>query len=171
MRSIAYPGGLLDIHFVHEAMEHPLVGAFLAKIERDEIMPTVPPVPDTDLDDYYKLIERRFSNPKIGDTIPRLCLDGSNRQPKFIVPVDRRPVEGRASQLPAWRWNRRCGAAIAMATTDSGKAIAANDPNWDRLQSHRQGREGQIRLPGWRWWTSMAMLGGRLSCKQRSQPR
>ena len=42
--------------------------------------------PDTDLDDYYKLIERRFSNPKIGDTITRLCLDGSNRQPKFILP-------------------------------------------------------------------------------------
>ena len=47
----------------------------------------MPPVPDTDLDDYYKLIERRFSNPKIGDTIRRLCLDGSNRQPKFIVPT------------------------------------------------------------------------------------
>ena len=32
------------------------------------------------------LIEARFSNPKIGDTIRRLCLDGSNRQPKFILP-------------------------------------------------------------------------------------
>jgi mannitol 2-dehydrogenase len=43
--AIAYPGGLLDIHFVHEAMEHPLVRGFLAKLERDEIIPTVPPVP------------------------------------------------------------------------------------------------------------------------------
>ena len=30
---IAYPGGLLDIHFVHEAMEHPLIARFLAKVE------------------------------------------------------------------------------------------------------------------------------------------
>ena len=43
--AIAYPASLLDIHFVHDAMNHPLVGAFFAKIEREEIMPTVPPVP------------------------------------------------------------------------------------------------------------------------------
>ena len=45
---IAYPSALLDIHFVHEGMEHPLVKGFLDKIENDEIIPTVPPVPDTD---------------------------------------------------------------------------------------------------------------------------
>lgn len=84
---VAYPAGLLDIHFVHEAMEHPLVRAFLDKVERDEIIPVVPPVPDTDIEAYFQLIERRFSNPKIGDTVRRLCLDGSNRQPKFIVPT------------------------------------------------------------------------------------
>ena len=46
--TIAYPAGLMDIHFVHEAMEEPLVRGFLAKLERDEIIPIVPPVPDTD---------------------------------------------------------------------------------------------------------------------------
>ncbi len=43
--TIAYPAGLLDIHFVHEAMEEPLVRGFLDKLEREEIIPTVPPVP------------------------------------------------------------------------------------------------------------------------------
>src|SRR5690606_31675525 len=84
--AIAYRAGLMDIHFVHEAMEQPLIRSFLEKVEREEIIPIVPPVPDTDLGEYYALIERRFSNPKIGDTIQRLCLDGSNRQPKFILP-------------------------------------------------------------------------------------
>ena len=51
---IAYPSGLLDIHFVHEGMENPLVRAFLQKVERDEIIPIVPPVPSTDLDDYFR---------------------------------------------------------------------------------------------------------------------
>ena len=37
---IAYPAGLLDIHFVHEAMEHPLIRAFLAKVEKEEIIPS-----------------------------------------------------------------------------------------------------------------------------------
>ena len=61
------------------------------KLLDDEIIPIVPPVPDTDLHAYKALIERRFANPKIGDTIRRLCLDGSNRQPKFILPIGRRP--------------------------------------------------------------------------------
>ena len=43
---IAYPAGLMDIHFVHEGMENPLVRAFLQKVERDEIIPIVPPVPE-----------------------------------------------------------------------------------------------------------------------------
>jgi mannitol 2-dehydrogenase len=130
---IAYPGGLLDVHFVHEAMEHPLIRAFLEKVEHDEVIPTVPPVPDTDLEDYYRLIVRRFSNPKIGDTIRRLCLDGSNRQPKFIVPpiMDRlKAGQGIAGlALESALWCRYC-----FGTTESGKVIEPNDPNWVKLQ-------------------------------------
>jgi len=132
--TIAYPAALMDIHFVHDAMKHPLIRAFLAKLENDEIIPVVPPVPDTDLNDYFNLIERRFSNPKIGDTIPRLCLDGSNRQPKFILPttLDRlnqgQDVVGMA--LESALWCRYCA-----GTTDSGKVIAPNDASWDRLQA------------------------------------
>ncbi|WP_108397060.1 mannitol dehydrogenase family protein [Devosia submarina] len=130
--TIAYPAGLLDIHFVHEAMEHPLVGAFLAKVEREEIIPVVPPVPDTNLDDYFQLCERRFSNPKIGDTIRRLALDGSNRQPKFIIPsaLDRaqRQQSVNGLSLVSALWCRYC-----YGQTDSGKPIEPNDPNWDRL--------------------------------------
>ncbi len=130
---IAYPAGLMDIHFVHEAMENALVRAFLAKVETDEIIPTVPPVPETDIGAYFKMIERRFSNPKIGDTIRRLCLDGSNRQPKFILPpaLERiragKSIKGLA--LESALWCRYC-----FGTTDSGTEIAANDPIWDRLQ-------------------------------------
>ncbi|OSJ20031.1 mannitol dehydrogenase, partial [Bradyrhizobium canariense] len=73
--AIAYPAALLDIHFVHEAMAEPLSRAFLEKLEHEEIIPVIPQVPDTDLREYYKLIETRFSNPKIGDTVARLAQD------------------------------------------------------------------------------------------------
>jgi len=130
--TIAYPAGLMDIHFVHEAMENDLVRRFLHKVERDEIIPIVPPVPDTDLEDYYQLIDRRFANPKIGDTITRLCLDGSNRQPKFILPSarDRLAQGGSVTGLAlvSALWCRYC-----YGETDSGKPIAPNDPDWDRL--------------------------------------
>ncbi|TJW78255.1 MAG: mannitol dehydrogenase family protein, partial [Mesorhizobium sp.] len=83
---------------------------------------------------YYQLIEHRFSNPKIGDTVRRLCLDGSNRQPKFIIPTiaDRlkagKGVAGLA--LESALWCRYC-----FGTTDSGAVIEPNDPSWDRLQT------------------------------------
>lgn len=132
--AIAYPAALLDIHFVHEAMEDPDIRAFLAKLEREEIIPVIPPVPDTDLNDYFGLIERRFSNPKIADTIPRLAQDGSNRQPKFILPStsDRlsrgEDVTGLALVSALW-------CHYLAGTTDSGKPITFNDPNIDRIHT------------------------------------
>ena len=89
--------------------------------------------PNTSLDDYRELIGRRFANPKIADTIPRLCFDGSNRQPKFILPsaADRlkagAPVKGLA--LASALWCRYC-----YGESESGKPIPPNDPNWQRLQ-------------------------------------
>ena len=131
---IAYISGLMDIHFVHDAMQNPLIKAYLKKVTDDEIRPTVDAVPGTDLAEYQKLIERRFSNRKIADTIRRLCLDGSNRQPKFIVPPIAdllkagKSINGLA--LESALWCRYC-----FGTTDSGKVIEPNDPNWDVLQA------------------------------------
>jgi len=94
----------------------------------------VPIVPEMTREDYLALIVRRFSNPKIKDTIRRIALDGSNRQPKFILPVvsDRlaagKHVRGLA--LVGASWARYCA-----GKSDSGVEIPPNDPNWDRLQA------------------------------------
>ena len=132
--AIAYPAALLDIHFVHEAMEDADIRAFLAKLEQEEIIPVIPPVPDTDLKDYFQLIERRFSNPKIADTIPRLAQDGSNRQPKFILPSTadrlRRGEDVVGLSLVSALWCR-----YFEGTSDSGKAIVFNDASAERLQA------------------------------------
>ena len=131
--AIAYPAGLLDIHFVHEAMADEQIRAFLEKLTKSEIQPVVPPPPSTSLDDYRELIARRFANPKIGDTIQRLCLDGSNRQPKFILPTVADRLKSGASikglALVSALWCRYC-----YGESESGKPIPPNDPNWDRLQ-------------------------------------
>lgn len=129
---IAYPGGLRDIHFVHEAMADPLIRTFLDKILTDEVLPIVPPVPGQDLRDYKHLIIERFSNPEVADTVRRLCLDGSNRQPKFIIPSIRNRIAQGASYdgliLLSALWCRYC-----FGTTESGHKTEPNDPNWDRL--------------------------------------
>jgi len=132
--AIAYPAGLLDIHFVHEAMADEQIRAFLEALTKREIQPVVPPPPNTSLDDYRGLVARRFANPKIGDTIQRLCFDGSNRQPKFILPsaADRLKAGGsvKGLALVSALWCRYC-----YGETESGNQVAPNDPNWERIQA------------------------------------
>ena len=132
--AIAYPAGLLDIHFVHEAMEDAQIREFLEKLTKREILPVVPPPPNTNLEAYRAQVARRFANPKIADTIQRLCFDGSNRQPKFILPSVRDRLKSGASvkglALVSALWCRYC-----YGETESGKPIAPNDPSWERLQA------------------------------------
>ena len=164
---IAYAGGLLDVHYVHEAMQHPLIHAYFEKVELEEIVPTVPPVPNTDTRDYFKLIDRRFSNPKIGDTIRRLCFDGSNRQPKFIVPpiADRlkagKGIDGLA--LESALWCRYC-----HGVTDSGKTIEPMIPAGTGCRDW-PGRRSLMPRSGLACGTSMAR-SPRLRCSRRRFP-
>ncbi len=131
--AIAYPAALMDIHFVHEAMQEPLIRDYLTKLEREEIIPVLPPVPDMPFDEYFDLIVRRFSNPKIGDTIQRLCQDGSNRQPKFILPTTADRLKAGKSitglSLVSALWCRFCA-----GTTDSGKPTNYLDASAERLK-------------------------------------
>lgn len=151
---IAYAAGLLDIQFAHEAMAHPVIRAYLRRIQKTEIVPQVPPVPGTDASDYFDLIERRFSNPKIADTVRRLCFDGYNRQPKFIIPTLRDALRsgGRFDglALECALWCRYC-----FGVTESGAETAPNDPHWDHLVAlSRKARENPVE------WLTLADVYG-----------
>ena len=133
--AIAYASALLGHHFVHDAMADDQIAAWLRALETREIIPTLQPIPGVSYDDYLNLIVARFSNPQIGDTIPRLCLDGSNRQPKFILPTLRDrlasggSIDGLALELALWC--RYC-----EGTTEAGAEIARNDDNHAVLKAH-----------------------------------
>ena len=131
--AIAYPAGVIGVEFVDAAMKDEDLLAFFGKLETEEIIPAVPPVPGMDLSAYYEKIVERFANPTVGDTIRRLCWDGSSRFSKFILPIVRdrlgrgESVTGLA--LVAALWARYCA-----ATTDDGAEIVPNDPIWDTVR-------------------------------------
>ncbi|SNR45283.1 mannitol dehydrogenase family protein [Paracoccus sediminis] len=133
--AIAYPSALLGHHFVHDAMADPQIEAWLRALETREIIPTLQPIPGVSYDEYLELIVSRFANPEIGDTILRLCLDGSNRQPKFILPVladtlkSDADVDGLAQEVAFWC--RYC-----EGTDEAGNAIAPNDDNHAQLREY-----------------------------------
>ncbi|MBW7921461.1 MAG: mannitol dehydrogenase family protein [Rubellimicrobium sp.] len=126
--AIAYPGALLGHHFVHDAMADPRIRGWLDALTRREIEPTLAPIAGVSYGAYREKVAERFANPEVGDTIARLCLDGSNRQPKFILPTIRhaldhgQPVAGLALEVALWC--RYCA-----GTDEAGQPIPPNDEN------------------------------------------
>lgn len=106
--AIAYPGALLGYEFVHDAMADSDIAAWLLKLMRREVIPVLPLIPGVDFDAYLQMCVRRFANPAVGDTIARLCLDGSNRQPKFVLPTIAEAlatgadIDGLALEIALW---------------------------------------------------------------------
>ncbi|HMQ57927.1 MAG TPA: mannitol dehydrogenase family protein, partial [Rhizobiaceae bacterium] len=68
---------IMDIEVVSDIMRHPTIRAFFRKVEIEEIVPMVVPVPGKTPLQYFELIEERFANPAIVDTARRIAFDGS----------------------------------------------------------------------------------------------
>ena len=127
-------GDLMGIEFMSETMEDHLLRRYFRKIEEEEIIPHVKPVPGYTPPAYLDMIDSRFSNPAILDTTRRVAFDASSRQPGFVLPSVRdglrsgAPVEGLA--LVSAAWCRYC-----FGTRDDGSMIEPNDPMWPELQA------------------------------------
>ena len=115
-------------------MKNPLITGFLEKVEQNDILPHVSPVPGLTPQDYFKLIATRFANPSIQDTIRRVAFDGSSRHAVFITPSiqdglsKNNSIEGLS--LVEALWARMC-----EGTREDGTVIEPNDPQWSKLNS------------------------------------
>ncbi|WP_226554500.1 mannitol dehydrogenase family protein [Celeribacter naphthalenivorans] len=129
---IAAVGELLSVATISGCMTHPLIGALFEKVEREEIMPHIAPVPEFTPETYVTLIKERFSNPKIIDTTRRVAFDGSSRQPGFLVPSIHACLAGGIAPeglaLSSALWARYC-----LGAREDGTEIAPNDPFWSDL--------------------------------------
>ena len=143
-QALAYLGHLAGYRLVHDAAQDPLFQAFLLGYMEEEATPTLRPVPGIDLDHYRKNLIERFGNPAIRDTLARLAFDGSERLPKWLVPVIRENLaaggEIRRSVLVVAGWARYC-----EAVDEQGEPIDITDGRRDRLVANaRRQREDPL---------------------------
>src|SRR3546814_14423405 len=98
---MAYVGLLVGFSFVTEVGDETDFAAFLVGDMREEAAPTLDPVPGIDLASYQAQLLARFSNRAIQDTLARQVVDGSDRIPKFLVPVieDRLAADRKSTRL------------------------------------------------------------------------
>lgn len=140
--AIAYPAALLGITFVHDVMANSLIRQYLRKLVSEEIIPTLPAVPSVDFDQYFSIIESRFSNPEVRDTVPRLCQDASNRLPKFILPIISSNLEqGRDCKglaLVVALWCCLCYQSAVENSAVTRSELPLDDPQADRLIKQAQ---------------------------------
>ena len=84
---LAYLAALGEIRTVDAAIANPALHKFVVKYLRDEATPVLPPVANVDIQQYTAALVDRLANPRIGDQVARLCLDGSSKLPKFVLPT------------------------------------------------------------------------------------
>lgn len=128
---IGYLGSLAGYTYVHEVMADPLFKQAVANL-MEEVTPTLEPVPGIDLTEYKQTLLERFANPKIQDQLPRLCLNGAAKMPKFVLgSVRDQLAQGGAldyTSLTVAAWCR-----YLNGKDDHGNAIAIDDPMADIL--------------------------------------
>ncbi|MEO1392381.1 MAG: mannitol dehydrogenase family protein [Cyanobacteria bacterium J06634_5] len=104
---IGYLGSLLGYTYTSEAMENDLIRAATERL-MNEVSPTLQTLPGVDVADYKQTLLARFSNPKVRDQLSRLCLNSSDKLPKFLLGSLRdnleknRSVEYASLTIAAW---------------------------------------------------------------------
>ena len=133
-QAMSYLGILSGAHYVHEVCTDELFVAFLQGYMHDEAIPTLRPVPGIDLDAYCDQLIARFSSEAIRDTLARQVVDGSDRLPKFLLPVVREQlatggrIDHAALVLAAW-------SVFLEGRTETGEETPAVDSRLDELRA------------------------------------
>jgi mannitol 2-dehydrogenase len=127
---LAYLAALEGFERVDAAMADPALRTYVERLLHLEAKPTLPPASGIDLDNYIASLIDRFSNPGVGDQIARLCLDGTSKFPKFLLPTIRAqlaadgPIEKSVVALAGW-------CEYLTRATLPGAATPSLDPRLD----------------------------------------
>jgi mannitol 2-dehydrogenase len=126
-----YMAALVGHTYIHEILQDPLLARFMQRFHDDEATPSLPPVPGIDVEAYKRTVRERFANPEVRDQVARVCLDGSSKFPKFLIPtiesqLDKGgPVKLSALALAGW-------CQYLLGQDEQGRDIAISaDPRLD----------------------------------------
>ncbi|MBF0288833.1 MAG: mannitol dehydrogenase family protein [SAR324 cluster bacterium] len=134
--------------YFYKAISDPLYREYLGRMMNEEITPLLPAVPGIDLTEYKKTLLERFGNPSVKDHLNRICMDGSSKMPKFILPsIQEHLQQGntpRLLSLAVAGWFR-----FLSAENEKGETIPINDPMAEILvEKAKAGKEHPSSLLG-----------------------
>jgi fructuronate reductase len=132
--ALAYLGYLAGHATIAEAAADPPFAAYVRRLWRDEIAPTLAPPPGLDLAAYADALMARYLNPALRHRTHQIAMDGSQKLPQRILGTiadDRaagRPCPGLTLAVAAWM--------LYVGGTDlAGRPIEVQDPLAARLRA------------------------------------
>jgi mannitol 2-dehydrogenase len=133
--TIAYQAALVGLTFIHEIMADPLLARYLQQFHDLEATPSLPPVAGIDVTDYKQVVAERFANPEVRDQVARVCLDGTSKWPKFLVPTIESQLE-RGGQVKLSALALAAWCQYLLGKDDRGRDIVISaDPRLERAQA------------------------------------
>jgi mannitol 2-dehydrogenase len=142
--ALAYLGSLAGHRTTDAAMADPPLRTYVSRLMQDEVAPLLPDAPGIDIDDYQRMLLRRFANPKVKDELRRLARRGSTKVPAYLLPSI---VAARAQQrrhplltLAAAAWIR-----YLSGIDLGGNEFTVEDPRQEELRCLARQGDGDPR--------------------------
>ena len=130
--TLAYIGTVAGLESVAAAIADADLAAFVHRLWAEDLVPTVPPVPGTDITRYTAELEERFRNPAIRHLTLQIAMDGSQKlPPRLLEPAMERLAAGAQPRCVAFvtaAWMR-----FLSGRTDVGATYTVSDPLAARL--------------------------------------
>jgi mannitol 2-dehydrogenase len=131
--ALGYLGYLCGYRQIHEVAADPLFQGLLKKMWHEEVIGLLPSVEGVDFAQYTEMLLKRFQNASIADQVSRICMDGSSKLPKFILPSVREQLQRNGSYealaLVVAGWCQ-----YLQGKDESGETIEIQDPLRHTLQ-------------------------------------
>ena len=125
--AFAYLGFLAGHEFIYQVAAQPQFVAFMRRLMRDEVAPTLHVPPGVDVAAYQSALVERFSNPALPHRTQQIAMDGSQKLPQRLLGTVRDNLAvGRRIELLALAvagWMR-----YVSGFDETGREIAVSDP-------------------------------------------
>jgi mannitol 2-dehydrogenase len=134
--TLTYLAALVGHTYIHEIMADPPLARYLQRFHDDEVTPSLPPVTGIDVADYKRVVAERFANTEVRDQVARVCLDGTSKWPKFLVPtIESQLEQGGQVKLSALALAGWC--QYLLGKDDEGRTINISpDPRLGEAQEY-----------------------------------
>ena len=138
--TLAYLGSLMEIETVAAAMREPALAGFVARLMRQDIVPSLQLPEGFDPQGYIEAILARFRNPAIRHLLAQIAWDGSQKIPvRLLGTITEALAAGRPIErlcLPVAGW-------LQFVRRQAGRGVAIVDPLAKPLAAIGAGATGE----------------------------